>query len=340
MPRRESPIQKPNINRFHKLLQDLSVDTAALYAELKIDPAVMVADNTSLSMHKYADLLELAAKKSDNRFLGIDLARASNNNDLGVLSYIVGNAPDMEKSLELLHRYVTLVDPGGSTGLIKEDTHCILTYKIRDILAPRCTQCTEMTIAQFVLMFQAALKDDSWLPTAIYFEHPAPEQKLLLDFPFKSELIFNHFFSGVRFSHDLLRYPNSNFDPQLLTLLESQVQKTAEHLLHSDSIVDRVRLLISSNLGRIEINSDTAANELGMSRSTLNRRLRDSGTTFNTLRENVVFQLAKESLSTTSISITELAQNLGYSDSSAFDRAFKRLTGERPLEYRKKQTKL
>ncbi|OUR91031.1 hypothetical protein A9Q81_18100, partial [Gammaproteobacteria bacterium 42_54_T18] len=67
----------------------------------------------------------------------------------------------------------------------------------------------------------------------------------------------------------------------------------------------------------------------------LNRRLKESGTTFNTLRENLVFHIAKESLCNSSVSITELAQMLGYSDSSAFNRAFKRMAKQRPLNYRK-----
>lgn len=49
----------------------------------------------------------------------------------------------------------------------------------------------------------------------------------------------------------------------------------------------------------------------------------------------MVAKLVKESLFGTSIAITQLAQNLDYSVSSAFDRAFKRMTEYSPLEYRK-----
>ena len=68
-----------------------------------------------------------------------------------------------------------------------------------------------------------------------------------------------------------------------------------------------------------------------MSRRTLYRRLRDHDTTLNALRERVVLTVAREALAGTSITITRLAQNLGYSDLSAFDRAFKRLAGHTPL---------
>lgn len=328
-------LQKPNIRRFHQGLQRLSVDTAALYADLEIDPELMDADNTSLSTVKHYKLLELAAEKSNNRFLGIDLGLDSRNSELGVLSYMLRNAPNLEKALDLLQRYVALVAPGSSISVLEEEDHCVLTYKIKDHPPSQCCQALEMTLAQYVLLFRVILDDESWQSSRIYFEHSAPTAEELRRIPLGGELIFDHFFSGVCFSKELMDYANRDFDPQLLTLLESQVLQTAANLLNSDSFLDRIRLLISSNLGNAEVTADTVAAEFGMSRRTLHRRLSENGTTFNTLRESIVINVAKESLSKTSVSITELAQRLGYSDSSAFDRAFKRLVGQRPLEYRK-----
>jgi len=332
---RQRLLQKPNIRRFHQGLQRLSVDTAALYAGLGLDPKLMDADDASLSTAMHYELLELAAEKSNNRFLGIALGLDGRNSELGVLSYMLRNAPNLEKALDLLQRYVALVAPGSTIAVLEEEDHCVLTYKIKDRPASQCCQSLEMTLAQYVLLFRTILDDDTWQSFRIYFEHSSPTAEELRQIPLEGELIFDHFFSGVCFPKELMDYANSDFDPQLLTLLESQVLQTAAKLLSSDSFLDRIRLLISSNLGNAEVTADTVAAEFGMSRRTLHRRLSENGTTFNTLRESIVINVAKESLSKTLVSITELAQRLGYSDSSAFDRAFKRLVGQRPLEYRK-----
>jgi len=332
---RQHLLQKPNIRRFHQALQRESVDTTALYVDLGIDPKLMEADNTSLSTVKHYELLELAAKKSNNRFLGINLGLDSRNSELGVLSYMLRNAPNLEKALDLLQRYVALVAPGSSISVLEEQDHCVLTYKIKDYPPSQCCQALEMTLAQYVLLFRVILDDEAWQSSRIYFEHSAPAAEELRRIPLGGELVFDHFFNGVCFSKELMDYANSDFDPQLLTILESQVLQTAATLLNSDSFLDRIRLVISSNLGNAEVTADTVAAEFGMSRRTLHRRLSENGTRFNTLRENIVINVAKESLSKTSVSITELAQRLGYSDSSAFDRAFKRLVGQRPLAYRK-----
>ncbi len=75
-----------------------------------------------------------------------------------------------------------------------------------------------------------------------------------------------------------------------------------------------------------------------MSRRTFFRRLRDQGISLIDVRQDVILRIAKETLCTTSVSATELAQQLGYADASAFTHAFKRATGLAPLDYRHKQS--
>ena len=306
----------------------------------EVDVHLWENEDASISLVKHYELLELAALRNENRFLGIEMALDTRNNDLGVLGYMLRNAPNLEVSLDLVQRYVKLVAPNSTVSIISEEDHTILTYKIGGITADLSIQSLEMTVAQYVRLIRTILDDESWQPVRMYFEHGAPTKDQLKDFPFDCELIFNHFFSGICFNSELMAHANQHFDPQLLALLESQVQQSAQSLLSSDSLIDHIRLLITSNLGHTEVTADSIASELLMSRRTLNRRLNENGTTFNSLRENIVFHMAKESLCNTRISITELAQKLGYSDSSAFNRAFKRNLGLRPLQYRKEHSQV
>jgi AraC-like DNA-binding protein len=93
--------------------------------------------------------------------------------------------------------------------------------------------------------------------------------------------------------------------------------------------------MILKNLGRGDASSDTIARELGMSRSKLKRNLNMINHSFRALRDGVIYDVASQSLAETSSSITSIALMLGYSELSAFDRAFFRLTGMSPGEYRR-----
>ena len=73
---------------------------------------------------------------------------------------------------------------------------------------------------------------------------------------------------------------------------------------------------------------------MGMSSRTLTRRLSDSGFTFRGLVRQTQEEMAKGLLSNTSDTVSEIAFQTGFSEQSAFSRAFKQWTGQSPLEYR------
>ena len=74
-----------------------------------------------------------------------------------------------------------------------------------------------------------------------------------------------------------------------------------------------------------------------MSSSGLKRRLAARGLTFRALRNEVIRKVAAEALVETDAEVNAIAKKLGYSQLSAFDRAFKRMTGMSPTVFRKSQ---
>jgi len=338
----QAPLKKNNMRRIHLALQQLSVDTSKLYLELGINPQVMADQDGKLDMLKHIELLERAAQQTNNPFLGMGIALDGRNSALGVLSYMLRNATNIEKALELIQKYIMLVDPGSSTKLLHENNECIWVYKLLNSPPVHCSQSVEWSIFSFVRMLRLALGDNAWQPMRIYLEHCAPATRQCRPSIEDDNIVYGHDFSGVCFSQAILQHPNSlqDTDQRLLALLESQAKLSIKKLLTSDSLAERICLIISSNLGKKLVTANTVAKELAMSRSTLHRRLREDGTTFHALRENIIIDIAKQSLSSSSIRIAALAQKLGYSDSSSFHKAFKRLVGHRPLVYRKQNRDL
>ena len=74
---------------------------------------------------------------------------------------------------------------------------------------------------------------------------------------------------------------------------------------------------------------------LGLSTRTLSRRLSEKGYTYRQLVQNTQQAISTELLSNTSETVSEIAFQTGFSEQSAFNRAFKRWTGQSPLEFRK-----
>jgi AraC-like DNA-binding protein len=82
-------------------------------------------------------------------------------------------------------------------------------------------------------------------------------------------------------------------------------------------------------------NAELIARQMGMSLSTLKRRLAGRKLTFRGLRDAVVGELAKQALVETDLKISQVAMQLGYSEVSGFNHAFSRLVGRSPREYRR-----
>ncbi len=79
---------------------------------------------------------------------------------------------------------------------------------------------------------------------------------------------------------------------------------------------------------------DALAQALSLHRRTLNRRLREQGTTFQHILDDVRYEVARDLLSQTDLPIQEIASALCYSESSAFLHAFRRWSGTSPARFR------
>jgi AraC-like DNA-binding protein len=79
---------------------------------------------------------------------------------------------------------------------------------------------------------------------------------------------------------------------------------------------------------------ELAADLVDTSRRTLQRHLRESGTTFSRVLEEARYQVAADLLADERLQTLDVAYAAGYSDPSNFARAFRRMAGVTPTEYR------
>jgi AraC-like DNA-binding protein len=105
---------------------------------------------------------------------------------------------------------------------------------------------------------------------------------------------------------------------------------------HADDVVGRIRRLLRATVTTRRSSIDDAATTLRISTRTLKRRLAAAGTTFQQLRDEVQFELACQLLRDTTIPTGQIASIVGYSESSAFNRAFRRWAGVPPAEWRQR----
>ncbi|MCW2814598.1 MAG: AraC family transcriptional regulator [Nocardioides sp.] len=121
-------------------------------------------------------------------------------------------------------------------------------------------------------------------------------------------------------------------DPTAYRLAIADLQKALDQRMRTSSFSEKVRISLDDGPG--SKSGRTVAAEFSLSVSTLKRRLRDEGTTFGDLLRASKLERAKLQLLDPSVSISQVAADLGYSDLANFSHAFKRWTGQPPSQFR------
>lgn len=153
------------------------------------------------------------------------------------------------------------------------------------------------------------------------------------------------FDAPVRFgsAHDAMVFPQALADQPLDTAQRALAQVFDEHLarelagLARDDVAARCRAWLLSALTSGTPSEAALARAMGLSGRSLHRRLHAQGTSYRQLLVDTRFALAQRYLSDPARSVTEVTYLLGFSEHSAFTRAFRRWSGESPSAFRARQ---
>jgi len=324
----------PNFHRVHQPLVKLGIDTAAVYAKVGISHRDVEQDTVGLI--PYLKILQTAAEHCERPFLGLEIAKMRVTADLGLFGYMISNAVDYRGLLELADKYMVLITPGAVGTLTESGLQATWTYEFPGMNPDLCRQEVELSVMEFIWVTRTALDLPDWVPAEVCFQHNPPADTRPLHEAMTENVTFNHWFNGAVFPREILDLRINDADPRLMNLLQDEVERNYAGPHGVTDLVGKVALMIASGIGKADISSENLARGLFMSRRSLHRRLDEAGTTVRAIRDAVVLRLSKEMLSTTRASVAAIASTLGYSESSAFVRSFKRMTGETPIVYRRR----
>jgi AraC-like DNA-binding protein len=179
-----------------------------------------------------------------------------------------------------------------------------------------------------------SLTKEEYRPTRVCFQHSDPGYKDVYEDVFQAPVSFQQAKNIIVSRKKDLLQPISVRDPYIQSVLEKYAEELMNKRGKSVSVQEKVKEHIFTNLSNCEINSETAASALNMTRSTLYRQLKMEGTSFRELLIQTRQDLAKAYLRD-GMTNSQVAYLTGFSESSAFHRAFKRWYNVSPGEYRK-----
>lgn len=316
-----------------ELLQSYDLNLRDLNSQMPINLCEPDFDIKTIPFVHYAQLFELIAGFLEEPDLAIRLADITEPSDLGMVGYLAINSPTLGTFCATLERYSRLFQNGASYATEMNKKLASFKYQLDSQSTAIYRQDIDLTLAMMIKFFRRQL-GDSWLPNQVSVQYGQVAETQIRAAYFADRIEYDASFNGFSFDASVLNTPISGADPNLKAVLLEQANALLDELQAHDDVLSRLRVIIAMSDHPITLSADCAAEKFNITRRTLHRRLSEQGTSFQKLKISVVIQLAKTALKTKNTSITEIGMTLGYSENSAFTRAFKAETGLTPKQYR------
>ena len=301
-----------------------------LLACIGLTDALLNRSGELIHTETYEALYNKGAEYLEAPQLGFEFGQNIAPDRWGILGYIAYTSHSVSAAIDNQRRYQTLVGNLGAPLLEQQENHIILKW----IPAYHCSHHTvEEIITGWVALARDLTNQSSIGPSEIYFGHPCQSSPKPYQEYFQCAVTFDYDYHGIRVPKAMLRIPFHKHDPEIHQLLcakaNSMINNLAERLP-----VEIVSKFIMNQLpiGVPEI--DDAAQHLQLSVRTLQRKLSEHQLTFSGLIDTIRKDLALSYLSNTNTKIVYISQMLGFSEQSAFQRAFKRWTQQTPKQFR------
>jgi AraC-like DNA-binding protein len=317
---------------FSELAEEFSVDAEALLQQSHIDTALIKDEDSRIALNSLLKLLDLSATATHCEHFGLLLAFKQKSSFLGLVGLLMESSPDLESAFKKAIRSHSIHAQGARWRLSTEGEYAIasITFDAPISINPR--QTIELAVGQ---AFQIArtLSNNRWRPKQVCFRHQKPRNDGYYKRQLGVPIVFDSEFDGFYFSSDDLALPMPRKDERV----HSALSEYADILSRDDKqdLCDQIKGAIGKLLPQGQCSIQAIASLMACDKRTLQRMLKQEGTSYQQLLDEVRYTMAQEHLRDSTMPLTNLAILLGYTDVSTFSRAFKQQFGQSPSEWRK-----
>jgi AraC-like DNA-binding protein len=294
-----------------------------------VDPKVMVADTDY-----YEFIAALARADPAGLELPLRTGASMRCENYGAFGLAWKSAPTLRGSCERASRYARVLT-SVATYEVREAKEGVYMHLHRDgdrgQLGLRLSN--EATIASIAAISQE-VSTSTFRALEIYFKHGVPGSAAAHERHFGCPVRFGTDMDALLVSHETIQAPNRVGDPGIVKFFDTHLEEELSKFDDGASFERRVRIRISQSLSQGIPTISDIAKHFGMSGRTLQRRLSERGHSFQKLVDEARRELAERLLAETSYPLAEVAFLTGFSEQSAFNRAFKRWAGQTPRSFR------
>ena len=289
----------------------------------------------AIPLPQFVAFLEAAAVETHNESIGARIGAQLTASDMGPVGIVLSLSENIENGITRFANYANALQEGAETQWIQQGDLMVFTYRLRDSnIWPR-RQDAECSLVSLVQVVRDNFKS-RWSPQEVHFEHSSPADPQPLERFFRCPVRFSQPFNRFLVDRHTCRSNIRRENPALLAALERHVEDIIGAVAPVQNISESVTAVINASLGISPVTVDHAARALSMTPRSLQRHLAEAGTSFRELLETTRRERAQMLLSQPKARVAQVADALGYADSTAFWRAWHKWTGTAPSDHKRK----
>jgi AraC-like DNA-binding protein len=318
-----------------RALDARGLDGSAIAARAGIDAATLTDADGRVPRAALTRLWELAVEESGDPAFGLEAARHTLQTTFHALGYAVLASTTMREAVERIIRYRRLI--GEIIQLRLEDDGDTSRFLVdvsagHGVVPPQAVDAFMAVMVRQARLLQGG-RDAP--PHAVSLEREAPEDTTPYTRTFRAPVSFGQPANFLEYAREDLdrRLPAANAE---LARQNDEVVVRYLARLEESGVLVKTRQALLDSLPSGAPTKQQIAKRLGMSPRSLQRMLAGEGTSFTDVLAEARLTLAKSYLDEGRLPVTEIAFVLGFADTSAFSRAFRRWTGVAPSDYAKR----
>jgi AraC-like DNA-binding protein len=323
-----------HVNRLYQSLVDWGVTEKQIFAVSNLKKEHLENPDDRISVEPYFQLGRMAPELTKIPEIGLILGQRANFKCIGIVFQLASNCKTFRESLLHTVKYSNLGNEVCKAGFEegKELAEWSMQYLNFKYI---CIPLIEFEACQGLKICRSVLGKD-FKPVRVKFQHAPPDYVDKYHQVFQAPLLFGQEKCAIVFRKEYLDVPNPNPQPYVKELLTRHADVLDKEIERNRLFQDKVRKIIMKHLESGSVDLEVIAKELDVSSRTVYRKLKSENISYKNLMIEVKKQLAQAYLKETSFPINDISSRLGFSEASAFHRAFKRWFGTNPRQYRQK----
>ncbi len=313
----------------HRLAQT-GLDSDRLAGEVGLDRSRLSSTEARIERRYFRDLFVVAEELSGDPLIGLHAGSKPGQHTL--LTYLTMAQSTVGDALREQARFAQLAFDSLRLEIVERPPY---TYNQVDLGPDQTHHECEYLTALWIrpLAAQTSLGARA---SEVSFSHPPSGPKPEYERVLGCNVQFRKSVWAIAFTNEVLNQPIAGANPAVAQALAGEA---SQRLAAIDSTRLRVRVagVLRAEVALEARTPDEVAKALGLSVRTLQRHLKEEGTSFREVRDDVRREEAVDLLADSNLRISDVAERLGFQDVAAFDNAFKRWTGRTPRAERQRQ---